>query len=124
MSDFDLDTTALGARVRSARHTATPAAAERLLLQAGRGAGLGPLDVATLWFAPLASNVIYDAARELHINRAGRLETFSPLYLTNTCDAACRMCGMRRDNEALQRDTAALPRIKEQLRVLRRRGLR
>jgi len=124
MFDFDLDTTALEARVRASRHAATPALADRLLLQAGRRAGLAPLDVATLWFAPLESSAIYDAARQLHIDRAGRLETFSPLYLTNTCDAACRMCGMRRDNEALTRETAGLPQIKEQLRLLRRRGMR
>lgn len=54
---------------------------------------------------------------------ASRLETFSPLYLTNTCDAECRMCGMRRDNDELERDTASLAEIRAQLRILRERGI-
>src|SRR5690349_7590376 len=29
------------------------------------------------------------------------IETFSPLYLTNDCDAECLMCGMRRSNDDL-----------------------
>src|SRR6185295_6941004 len=35
----------------------------------------------------------------------------------------CRMCGMRRDNDALQRETADLDRVREQLLVLHRRGM-
>ena len=52
-----------------------------------------------------------------------RLETFSPLYLTNTCDAACLMCGMRRDNRALVRETSDFEIIDTQLETLRRRGM-
>jgi 2-iminoacetate synthase len=53
-----------------------------------------------------------------------RFETFSPLYLTNECDAECRMCGMRRTNTALRRETADPTTVDEQLAVLHRRGLR
>ncbi|MEA2624734.1 MAG: 2-iminoacetate synthase [Candidatus Binatota bacterium] len=51
------------------------------------------------------------------------LETFSPLYLTNTCDSECRMCGMRRDNDRLLRDTATPAETAAQLRILKRRGV-
>jgi 2-iminoacetate synthase ThiH len=44
--------------------------------------------------------------------------------MTNTCDAECRMCGMRRDNQALQRETAELGEVEDQLRTLFRRGMR
>lgn len=32
-----------------------------------------------------------------------QLETFVPLFLTNTCDADCSMCGMRKQNDKLNR---------------------
>lgn len=51
------------------------------------------------------------------------LETFSPLYLTNTCDAECRMCGMRRDNRELDRRTAMPGEVERQLAILARRGV-
>src|SRR5262249_10176254 len=53
-----------------------------------------------------------------------RLETFSPLYMTNECDAECRMCGMRGTNSALVRETADDETIARQLGLLRRRGMR
>jgi 2-iminoacetate synthase len=53
-----------------------------------------------------------------------RIETFSPLYLTNECDAECLMCGMRRTNRELIRETATDATVAEQLRILHRRGLR
>jgi 2-iminoacetate synthase len=52
------------------------------------------------------------------------IETFSPLYLTNECDGACKMCGMRGDNDDLVRETAGAETIEEQLAILHRRGLR
>src|SRR5207245_2774760 len=57
---------------------------------------------------------------------AGRphLETFSPLYLTNECDAECLMCGMRRTNDELVRETAEAATAEAQLDILHRRGLR
>lgn len=81
-------------------------------------------DIATLWYArELDTQAIYRLALEVRRNRPIELETFAPLYLTNTCDAMCLMCGMRRDNEALERDTADPSRIEEQLRILVRRGM-
>jgi len=52
------------------------------------------------------------------------IETFSPLYLTNTCDAECLMCGMRRTNEDLVRETADGHTAEVQLDILHRRGVR
>jgi 2-iminoacetate synthase ThiH len=43
--------------------------------------------------------------------------------MTNTCDAACRMCGMRRDNDALVRETAELDTVEAQLDTLLDRGM-
>jgi 3-methyl-2-indolic acid synthase len=51
------------------------------------------------------------------------LETFSPLYLTNTCESECKMCGMRRDNRELDRQTAGPTDIQRQLEILARRGV-
>jgi 2-iminoacetate synthase len=55
--------------------------------------------------------------------RAYELETFSPLYLTNSCDSECKMCGMRRDNRELDRRTASAAQIERQLEILARRGV-
>jgi len=53
-----------------------------------------------------------------------RIGTFAPLYITNECDAECRMCGMRRENSGLRRETASSELVLEQLDILYRRGLR
>jgi 2-iminoacetate synthase len=124
MPDFHLDASAVEERLRWARRGATAEAAGRVLDHARRGEGLDPEDLGVLWCAAVASDAIYEAARELHRARAGQLETFSPLYMTNTCDAECRMCGMRRDNQALTRETAEIAGVIEQLRLLSRRGMR
>ena len=52
------------------------------------------------------------------------LETFSPLYLTNECDAECLMCGMRVANAALARETADEGTVEAQLDLLHARGVR
>lgn len=87
------------------------------------GAGLEPADMALLWCAPLSSQDLYRLAHVARQARPVRLETFSPLYLTNTCDAECRMCGMRRDNKALVRTNADPATVEDQLDTLRRRGM-
>jgi 2-iminoacetate synthase len=86
----------------------------------------GELSIAQM-AALLYSNHDAEALREVAIAwrgpRAYELETFSPLYLTNTCDSECKMCGMRRDNRELERQTAPLPEIQRQLEILTRRGV-
>lgn len=124
MEDFRLDLERLGAdlnRIHSARETQN---IDELLDRARGGAGLKPLEMAAAWVSPrVDTEALYQLALGLRRDRPIQLETFSPLYMTNTCDAECRMCGMRRDNQALQRATADLTEVENQLHVLSRRGM-
>ncbi len=87
------------------------------------GAVLEPADLAALWFSSVDAETLRSAAIVARGARKTELETFSPLYLTNTCDSECRMCGMRRDNDELVRETATPGRAVDQLELLRRRGV-
>jgi 2-iminoacetate synthase ThiH len=123
MEDFRLDEDAVRACLSRAR-MATRDAADAALASARGGARLDADAIATLWFTrALATETIIDVARAVRGEHVARLETFSPLYLTNTCDAACRMCGMRRDNGALARETADFDTIEAQLGILLERGM-
>ena len=124
MDDFDVDAGAVEERLRWARGQARTALVDRALRRAGEGAGLSPDEMGILWFAAhVETETLYQLARRMRAPHADRLETFSPLYMTNTCDAECRMCGMRRDNGALRRETADTAEVIEQLRLLNRRGM-
>jgi len=127
MDDFRLDEDAVRELLASARHVALAAngdAVFAILDRAERGARLDAADIATLWYASaITTDTIADAARRARGARVKQLETFSPLYMTNTCDAACRMCGMRRDNDALVRETAELDTVEAQLDTLLDRGM-
>src|SRR5881397_1054851 len=112
------------ARARAAALSASASAAE-LATRAGAGATLVDEELAALLLSPHVSTealLAIAAARR----PAGRphLETFSPLYLTNECDAECLMCGMRRTNDDLVRETADAAAAEAQLDILHRRGLR
>ncbi len=116
---FGLDVAEVeAARRRAAARAHDPAI--RLVL--GRDA-IDDVDLAALLTSP---HVETDEllARARRSDDRPRLETFSPLYLTNECDAECRMCGMRRDNDALARETADGDTAAAQLALLHRRGLR
>jgi len=119
---FELDTEALESHVARAR--AASAAATDLWNTVAAGATPEVADLPTLWFSTISTGDIYEAARDLRSPRAGRLETFSPLYMTNTCDAECLMCGMRRSNAALTRETARPEEVVDQLHTLVRRGMK
>jgi 2-iminoacetate synthase ThiH len=123
-AEFRLDAPQVRALLADAwARVATPAL-DGALERARVGAGLSPEDVALLWCAPqLSGDALCHLATAVRRARPVRLETFSPLYLTNTCDAECRMCGMRRDNRALVRQTAAPDVVEAQLQTLRRRGM-
>jgi len=124
MKAFYLDDDDLGDLLRHAKARALTREAENVAYGAASGDGLEPQEIALLWFATqLDTETLYDLAVQARRHRRSPLETFSPLYMTNTCDAACRMCGMRRDNQAIIRETATLPIVAEQLRLLARRGM-
>ncbi len=80
--------------------------------------------VALLLSPAVETEALVAAARARRPPGGPRLETFSPLYLTNECDAECRMCGMRGDNAALRRETADAATVEDQLDILHRRGMR
>src|SRR5213594_2112091 len=125
MQRFRVEAAAVAvARARAAALSASASAAE-LATRAGAGATLVDEELAALLLSPHVSTealLAVAAARR----PAGRphLETFSPLYLTNECDAECLMCGMRRTNDELVRETADAATAEAQLDILHRRGLR
>jgi 3-methyl-2-indolic acid synthase len=123
-ADFCLDATEVRDLLDAAGQRADTADLAAVVERARTGDGLDAADAALLWVtARLSSADVYELACAARAARPVRLETFSPLYLTNTCDAECRMCGMRRDNRALVRETAGREAIDEQLNLLHRRGM-
>ncbi len=124
MTDFQLDENAVQGLIGEARRQAERGELRPVVERAQRGDTLDPIEIAQLWFAPrIDTQTLYERACEARCRRPVALETFSPLYLTNTCDAECRMCGMRRDNQILHRQTADLELVEEQLRLLAGRGM-
>ena len=120
---FELDAGAVHGHLARARERAAAPVVDATVARAAAGEALDVDDMALLWSAPsLDAAAVYALACALRRRRV-RLETFSPLYLTNTCDAECRMCGMRSDNAALRRETVDLDTIDAQLRVLWQRGM-
>jgi 2-iminoacetate synthase len=80
-------------------------------------------DMAALFLSRWGAEELRSAAVARRGAEAAELETFSPLYMTNTCDSECKMCGMRRDNRELDRQTASPVEIQQQLEILARRGV-
>jgi 2-iminoacetate synthase len=80
-------------------------------------------EMAALYYSQHGAESLRAAAIARRGSHAYELETFSPLYLTNTCDSECKMCGMRRDNRELDRQTAGPSEIQRQLEILTRRGV-
>jgi 2-iminoacetate synthase len=81
------------------------------------------VEMAALFHSVHSADALRAVAIERRGARAYELETFSPLYLTNSCDSECKMCGMRRDNRELDRRTASQADIAHQLEILARRGV-
>lgn len=122
MDSFSFDADAVRAHL-AAGAQAGPAVRDDVLARARAAQALSVDDLAVLWTAPLDAGTLHAAAGAARRRRPRQLETFSPLYLTNTCDAECRMCGMRRDNDALRRETVDLAAVEAQLEILRQRGM-
>jgi 2-iminoacetate synthase len=117
------------AEVDAARARASAIAASDgvrdLTRRARAGDGLVAEELAALLVSPrVETDELLAIARSRRPAGAPRIETFSPLYLTNECDAECLMCGMRRTNGELVRETADGETAEMQLDILHRRGLR
>src|SRR5262245_12281458 len=126
MAMFRLDRDAVDAsRVRAGARAAS-GEGPRLLRAVADGEPCDGEALGALFLAPdVPTELLLDVARRARRPDGGyRFETFSPLYLTNECDAECRMCGMRRTNDDLHRETADAPTVDAQLDILHRRGLR
>lgn len=99
------------------------ALAPAIELPTGSGPELSVAEMVALFHSSYGVEALRAAAIARRGRRATELETFAPLYLTNTCDSECKMCGMRRDNPDLDRQTAAPHEIRHQLEVLANRGV-
>jgi 2-iminoacetate synthase len=125
MSVFSIDPKVLAARRERAMQRALEREGPRLAADLSVGKPLDDDDLATLFLsADVPTDDLLGIARSIQAPGAPRLETFSPLYISNECDGECLMCGMRRVNSELQRITASESATDEQLDILYRRGLR
>src|SRR5262249_4855690 len=88
MVGFQLDAAGVQDRIRRAAALARTAAVSEVVERAGRGDGLSVDELALLWSASVVdAEGMYQLALEARAGRRVQLETFSPLYMTNTCDA-------------------------------------
>ncbi len=125
MQRFGLDVeTVEAARARAGALAAAPAAAG-IAARALAGDALSDEELVALLLAPgVATHALTSIAAAQRPAGGPHLETFSPLYLTNECDAECLMCGMRSGNATLARETADEGTVEAQLDILHRRGVR
>src|SRR5438552_1040111 len=125
MGWFHLEGAEVAAARRRALTLATSAGMADLAARAQAGSDLADEELAAMFLSPrIATEALIAVAGRRRPPGGPRLETFSPLYITNECDAECRMCGMRRTNAALVREAADAATVEAQLEILHRRGLR
>jgi 2-iminoacetate synthase len=125
MAVFSLDASLLAASRERAAARSADGEGRELLARLRAGHELDGESLAALF---LSADVSTDELLALATERRGpgspQIETFSPLYISNECDAECKMCGMRRFNRDLQRETADAGTVADQLAILHQRGLR
>src|SRR5262249_5408693 len=124
MDRFRFDPDAVRDGCRRATAIASNGTVERLLERAAAGEALRDDELAALLVARVPADDLLAVARRRRPPGGARIETFSPLYITNECDAECLMCGMRATNDTLLRETADHRTVEGQLDILRGRGLR
>jgi 3-methyl-2-indolic acid synthase len=125
MEAFELDRAALrAARARAEGRAASTEVSDIVArLRVGERPEREAL-VALFLSRRVSTHALLEIARARRPPGPPRIETFSPLYLSNECDAECAMCGMRRTNLELRRETADSATVDAQLEILHRRGLR
>jgi 2-iminoacetate synthase len=125
MSEFEFDPEALAAkRERSSQRSLAREGAE-LAVRLAAGESLDDESLAVLFLDDEVTTAgLLQLASKLRTEGAPNIETFAPLYISNECDAECKMCGMRSLNKDLHRATADAETVRDQLDVLHRRGLR
>ena len=123
MQAFELQTAVVEAERARAEAIADTDHVDEIWRRAQEADPLDAVELAALFLSPRVSTERL-AARAAATRRGRSIETFSPFYLTNECDAECRMCGMRSTNAELVRETADRATVGDQLDILHRRGLR
>ncbi len=125
MAEFSVATADMAAARARAAVLAASDEARDLAPRAAAGEALSDEALAALFLTPAVdTEALMALARSRRPPGGPYLETFSPLYITNECDAECRMCGMRRSNDELVRETATALTAEAQLAILHRRGIR
>jgi len=127
MSPHAIDPNVITAQSTSAARRSSAGEGPELATQLRAGKPLEVEALAVLFLSKeISTDQLLELARECRkTDTAGRaVETFSPLYLTNECDGECLMCGMRRFNDDLHRETASEDTNRDQLDILYRRGMR
>jgi 3-methyl-2-indolic acid synthase len=125
MSHFRLDGESLALERERVERLSPSPAVRAIVSRARDGSMLHDHELAALLVSPrVDTEELLAIARDRRPAGGPSLETFSPLYLTNECDAECLMCGMRRTNDALVRETADGVTAAAQLDILHRRGIR
>src|SRR5579864_9322350 len=95
MDGFRLEVAEVEAARARASAIATSDGVRDLTRRARAGDGLAAEELAALLVSPrVETDELLAIARARRPAGAPRIETFSPLYLTNECDAECLMCGM------------------------------
>lgn len=125
MRNFELDPSELETSRADAAKLAAEGHGASLAERLGSGGELDDKELTALFLCEdVATNDLVSLASALRPEGGPKIETFSPLYITNECDAECLMCGMRNANQDLQRATADHATIEQQLDILHSRGLR
>ena len=124
MKQFSVDPITVQEQSEIARQLGRKASGEAHLQQLASGASRDDVQAASLLFdQSITTEQIATASQVARDAHSARIETFAPLYISNECDAECKMCGMRGPNAKLLRETASRTQIKEQLKILRERHM-
>ena len=124
VKQFSVDPITVQDQSEIARQLGREGSGEAHLQQLASGACRDDVQAASLLFdRSITVEQIATASQRARDACSARIETFAPLYISNECDAECKMCGMRGPNDKLLRETASRTQVKEQLEILRARHM-